>query len=212
MLSVYFYLLPLVVSKMCCRACENKLLRDSKINVSRKVRGGRNLIHVISPVWLSMTPWTAAHQVSLSFLFPRICSTSGPSSRWCHPTVSSSVAHSSCSVFPSIRVFSSESALCVRWPKYWSFSFNISTSNEYSGLTGLISLFSKGLSRVFFNTTIFQCSAFFIFSHPYMSTRKTIALTIWTFVGKVMSLLFNTLSRFLTDFLPRSRHDQSRVE
>ena len=116
------------------------------------------------------------------------------------------------SIFPSIRVFSNESTLCIRWPKYWSFSFSISPSNEYSGLisigmTGLISLQSKGLSRVFSNITvqkqsILQCSAFSIvqLSHPHMTTGKTIALTRWTFVGNVMSLLFNMLSRLVIVF------------
>ena len=102
------------------------------------------------------------------------------------------------SIFPSIRVFSNESVLYIKWPKYWSFSFRISPSNEYAGLinlglTGLISLQSKGLSRVFSNTTskasILQCSVFFIvqLSHWYMTTGKTIALTRWTFVSKVKS-------------------------
>jgi len=115
-----------------------------------------------------------------------------------------------------LRVFSSESALCIRWPKYWSFSFSSSPSNEYSGwfplgLTGLISLQSKGLSRVFPSTIVqkhqlIQQSAFFMvqLSHPYMTTGKTIALTRWTFVSQVMSLLFNILSGFVIAFLPRS--------
>ena len=121
------------------------------------------------------------------------------------------------SIFPSIRVFSNESVLHIKWPKYWSFSFSIRPSSEYSGLislgcTGWISLQSKGLSRVFFNTTvqkasILWCSAFFIvqFTHPYMTTGKTIALTRWAFVGKVVSLLFNTLSRLVIAFLPRCK-------
>ena len=114
------------------------------------------------------------------------------------------------SIFPSIRVFSNESALHIRWPKYWSFS--ISPSNEYSGLTGLISLLSKGLSRVFPSTTVwkhrfFGVSLFIVqLSHPYMTTGKTIALTIRTFVSKVISLLFNTLSRFVIALLPRSKY------
>ena len=117
------------------------------------------------------------------------------------------------SVFPSIRVFSKESALHIRWPKYWIFS--ISPSNEYSGfpllLTGLISLQSKGLSSLLqhysLKASVLWCSAFFMvqLSHCCMTTGKTIALTIWTFVGKVMSLLFNTLSRFVIAFLPRRK-------
>ena len=150
------------------------------------------------------------------------------------------------SIFPSIRVFSSESALCIRWLKYWSFSFSINPSNEhwiftklneywifmklnecwifmnieYSfnskgrfplGLTGLISLLSKGLSRVFSSTTV-QKHQFFGAQpssrsnpHLYMTTGKTIALTIWTFVSKVMPLLFNKLFRLVITFLPRSK-------
>ena len=122
------------------------------------------------------------------------------------------------SVFSSIRVFSSESTLHVRWPKYWSFSFNISSSSEYSGLISFridwFDLFvDQGalkslLKHHDLKASIFQCSAFYIVqvSHLYMTTRKTIALTIWTFVGKVMSLLFNMLSGFVIAFLPRSKH------
>jgi len=123
------------------------------------------------------------------------------------------------SIFPSIMVFSNESVPHIRWPKYWSFSFSISPSNEYSGLisftksTGLISLQSKELSRVLrvqhhsSKASILWHSAFFMLqlSHPYMTTGKTIALIRWTFIGKVMSLLFNTLSRFVIAFLPRSK-------
>ena len=121
------------------------------------------------------------------------------------------------SIFPSIRDFSNESVLCIRWPKYWSFSFSISLSNENSGLVsfktdwfGLIvvlgtlkSLFQYHSSKA----SILWCSAFLIvqLSHPYVTTGKTIALTRQTFVGKVMSLLFNTLSRFVIAFLPRSK-------
>ena len=121
------------------------------------------------------------------------------------------------SIFPSIRVFSNESALCIRWPKYWSFSFSISPSHEHSGLISfrmdwldllavqgtLKSLFQHHSSK----PSILQCSAFFIIqlSHPYMTTGKAIALTRWTFLGKVMSLLFNMLSRFVIVFLPKSK-------
>ena len=118
------------------------------------------------------------------------------------------------SIFPSIRVFSNESVLPIRWPEYSSFSFSISPSNEHSGLTGWISLQSKGLSRVFSNTTVqthqFFGAQFCVQSnsriHTYMTTGKTIALTRWTFVGKVMSLLFNMLSRLIITFLTRSKH------
>ena len=121
------------------------------------------------------------------------------------------------SIFPSIRVFSNDSALHIRWPKYWSFSFNISPSNEHSGLISfrmdwldLIEVQGtlKGLLRHHSSkASILQCSVFFIvqLSLPYMTTGKTIALTRWTFVGKVMSLLFNMLSRLVITFLPRSK-------
>ena len=121
------------------------------------------------------------------------------------------------SIFPSIRVFSNESALRFRWPKYWSFSFNISPSNEHPGLISfrmdwldplpvqgtLKSLLQHHSSKA----SILQCSAFLIvqLSLPYMTTEETIALTRQTFVGKVMSLLFNTLSRLLITFLPMSK-------
>ena len=120
------------------------------------------------------------------------------------------------SIFPSIRVFSSESALCIRWPKYWSFSFNIRPSNEYRGMISFrmdwldlleIQGTLKGLLQHHSSkASILQRSAFFIIqlSQPYMTTGKTIALTRRTFVGKVMSLLFNMLSRLVITFLPRS--------
>ena len=121
------------------------------------------------------------------------------------------------SIFPNIRVFSNESVLHIRWPKYWSFSFNITPSNEYPGLISfrmdcldflavqgtLKSLLQHHSSKA----SILWCSAFFMIqlSHPYMTTGKTKALTKWTFVGKVMSLLFNMLSRLVITFLPRSK-------
>ena len=122
------------------------------------------------------------------------------------------------SIFPSIKVFSRESVLHIRWPKFLSFCFSISSSNEYSGLISfridwfdllavqgnLKSLLQHDISK----TSVLQCPAFFMIqlSHPYMTTGKTIALTRWTFVGKVMSLLFNMLSRLVIAFLPRSKH------
>ena len=121
-------------------------------------------------------------------------------------------------IFPSVRVFSDESALHIRWPKYWNFNFNISPSNEHPGLISFrmdwLDLFAvQGtlnslLQHHSSKSSILQCSAFFIvqLSHPYMTTRKTIALTRWTFVDKVMSLLFNMLSRLVITFLPRSKH------
>ena len=122
------------------------------------------------------------------------------------------------SIFPSIRVFSNESALRTRWPKYWSFSFSISPSNEYSGLISfrtdwfdLLAVqgtFKSLLQHHSSKASILWRSAFFTvqLSHPYMTTGKTIALTRWTFVGKVMSLLYNMLLRFVIAFLLRSKH------
>ena len=117
------------------------------------------------------------------------------------------------SVFPSIRIFSKESVLCIRWPKYWSFSFSISPSNEHPGLISLDLLAVQGTLKSLLQhhsskASILECSAFFIvqLSHPYMTAGKTIALTRQTFVGKVMSLLFNMLSRLVVTFLPRSNH------
>ena len=122
------------------------------------------------------------------------------------------------SIFPGVRVFSNESVLRIRWPKYWSFSFSISPSNDYSGLISfrmdwldllavqgtLKSLLQHHSSKA----SILKCSAFLMvqLSYPYMTTGKTIALTRWNFVGKVMSLLFNMLSRLVIAFLPRSKH------
>ena len=150
---------------------------------------------------------------------PGACSNSFPSSQWCHLTISSSViAFSSClQIFPSIKVFSNESALHIRWPKDWSFSLNIGHSNKYSGLISfrmdwldlltvqgtLKSLLQHHSSKV----SVLQCSAFLIvqLSHPYMTAGKTIVLTRRSLVGKIMSLLFNMLSRLVITFLPRSK-------
>ena len=156
---------------------------------------------------------------------PRACSNSCPSGQWCHPTISSSVVpFSSCLQSFTIRVCSDESALHIKWSKYWSFSISISPSNEYSGLfplglMSLISLQSKGLSRIFSNTTV-QKHQFFsaqisLWSNSHIHTWlleklwknywKNIALTVLIFVGQVISLLFNMLSRFVIAFLPRSK-------
>ena len=122
------------------------------------------------------------------------------------------------SIFPIIRVFSNESVLCIRWPKYWNFSFSISPSNEYSGLISFridwLDLLAvqgtlKGLLQHHSSkAAILQCSTFIIvqLSHPYMTAGKTIAFTKWTFVGKIMSLLFNMLSSLVIAFLPRSKY------
>jgi len=121
-------------------------------------------------------------------------------------------------IFPSIRIFSNESTLCIRWPNYWSFSFSISPSNEHPGLISFrmdwLDLFAvQGTLKSLLQhhsskASILRRSAFFMvqLSHPYMTTGKTMALTRWTFVGKIISLLFNMLSRVVITFLPRSKH------
>ena len=175
-------------------------------------------VQSLSCVQLFATPWTAACQASLSItnsqsLLKLMSIASVMPSNYlilCHPLLLPP------SIFPSIRVFSNELALCIRWPKYWSFSFNISPSNEYSGLISfrmdwLNLLAVKGTLKSLLQhhsskASFLQCSAFFIvqLSHLYMTIGKTIALTRWTFVGKVMSLLFSMLSRLVIAFLPRS--------
>ena len=183
------------------------------------------LIHVIvvqllSHVQLFVTPWTASHQASLPF----IISQSLLKLMSIELVILSNHLILCCPLLllplisPGIKVFSNESALCIRWPKYRSFSFNISPSNEHPGPTSfridwldllavqgtLKSLLQHHSSKA----SILRRSAFFIaqLSHPYMTTGKTIALTIWTFVGKIMSLVFNTLYRCFTAFLPRSSY------
>ena len=167
----------------------------------------------------SVTTWTTARQASLSITNsqsspkPMSIESVMPSNHLilCHPLLLLP------SIFPSIRVFSKESALHIRWPKYWSFSFNISPSNEHPGLISfrmdwldllavqgtLKSLLQYQSSKA----SILWCSAFFIvhLSHPYMTTGKNMALIRRTFVGKVISLLFNMLSRLVITFLPRSK-------
>ena len=177
-------------------------------------------VQMLSRVWLFATPWTAECQSSLSITnsqsLLKLMSTESvmPSNHFilCCPLLLLP------SIFPSIRVFSNESALHIRCSKYWSFSFNISPSNKHSGLTSfrmdwldllavqgtLKSLLQHHTSKA----SILRRSAFFIIqlSHPYMTTGKTIALTRWTFVYKVVSLFLNILSRLVITFLPRSKH------
>ena len=176
-------------------------------------------VQSLSRVWLFVTPWTTAHQASLSItnsgsLLKRMAIESMmPSNHLilCLPLL---LLPSNLSQHQGLYKW----ALCIKWPKYWSFSFNISPSNEHPGLISfrmdrldllavqwtLKSLLQHHSSKA----SILQCSAFFIvqLSHPYMTTGKTIALTRWTFVGKVMSLPLNMLSRFVIAFLPRSKH------
>ena len=169
----------------------------------------------LSCVWLFVTPWTAACQVSLpitnSQILLKLMSIESvmPSNHLilCCPLL----------LLPSVRVFSRESVLCIRWPKYRSFSFHISPYNEYSGLISFrVDCFDllpvQGTltnlpwfpvqKHQFFRA---QFSLIVQLSHPYMNTGKTVALTRWTFVGKVVSLLLNILSRLVTAFLPRSK-------
>ena len=173
----------------------------------------------LSHVRLFATPWTAVRQASQSITnsrgLPKPMSIElGMPSKdliLCHPLLLPSI-------FPSIRVFSNGSAFCIRWPKYWSFSFNISPSHEHPGLVSfrmdwLDLLAVQGtckslLQHYTSKTSILWFSAFFIvqLSHPYMTTGKTIALIRRTSVDKVMSLLFNMLSRLVITFLPRSKH------
>ena len=175
-------------------------------------------VQSLTHVWLFANPWTAAPQASLSITnswsLLKLMSIESvmPSSHLilCCPLLLLPPTP------PSIRVFSSESTLCIRWPKYWSFSFNISPSNEYSGLIcfrndllGLLAVqgtLNSLLQHHSSNASILQHSAFFMvqLSHPYMTTGKTTDFTTWTFVGKVMSLLFNMLSRLVITFLPMS--------
>ena len=176
-------------------------------------------VQSLSPVRIFATPWTAACQASLSITnsqsSPKPVSTEMvmPSKHLilCRPLLLLP------SILPSIRVFSSESARCIRWPKYWSFSFNISPTNEYSGLSSfrmdwLALLAVQGTLKSLYQhhsskASILQHSDFLIvqLSHPYTTTGKTIALTRWTFVGKVMSLLCTMPSRLVITFLPRSK-------
>ena len=155
-------------------------------------------VQSLSRVWLFATPWTATRQASLSITnskrLLKLMSIESVMPSKLHPLFLL------LSVFPSKRVFSNESGLCMRWPKYWSFSFSISPSNEYSGLISfridwldLLAVQGTLKSLLQYHTSkasILQCPAFLMVqpSHPYMTTRKTIALTIWIFVGKVMSL------------------------
>ena len=185
--------------------------------------GIKQSVQSLSHVWLFVTPWTAALQPSLSFTsfmsqsLLKLMSIESvmPSNHLIllyHPLLLPP------SIIPSIRIFSNESVLPIRWPKYWSFSFSISPSNEYSGLISyridwldllavqgtLKSLLQHHSSKasVLWHSTFFMVQL----SHLYMTTGKTIDLTIQTFVGKVLSLFFNTLSRFVIAFPPRSKH------
>ena len=173
-------------------------------------------VQSLSRVWVFATPWTAACQSSLSITNSRSLlkfmsiESVMPFNHLilCHPLLLLP------SIFPSIRVFSKESVLHIRWPKYWSFSFNITPSIEqpelisfrmnWMDLLAVQGTLKSLLQHHSLKASILQRSAFFIvqLSHPYMTTAKTIALTRWTFVDKVMSMLFNLLSRLVITFLP----------
>ena len=177
------------------------------------------VVQSLSHVRFFATPWTAACQASLSITSSqsllKLMSIDlvMPSNHLilCHLLLLLP------SIFPSTKVFSNESALCIRWPKYWNFSLSISPSNEYSGpisfrmdwldLLAVQGTLKNLLQHCSSKASILWCSAFFIvqLSHPYMTTGKTIALTRWTFVDKVMSLLFNMLSKLVIAFLPRNK-------
>ena len=177
-------------------------------------------VQSLSGVWLFKTPWTTARQASLSITnsqsLPKHMSIElamlSNHLILCYPFLLLP------SIFSSIRDLSNESALRIRWPMYWSFSFNISPSYEYSGLIsfrvdwldllGLQGTLKSLLQHHSSKASVLQCSAFFTvqLSHSYMTTGKTIALTRRTFIGKVMSLLLNMLSRLIITFLPRSKH------
>ena len=177
-------------------------------------------VRSLSRVWLSATPWTAAHQASLSItnsqslLKPTFIESVMPSSHLilCRPLLLLP------SIFPSVGVFSNESALHIRWPKYWSFSFSISLSKRHPGLISFrmdwLDLLAVQVTLKSFlqhhssKASLLWHSAFYIvlLSHLYMTTGKNIALTRWKFVCKVMPLLFNMLSRLVITFLPRSKH------
>ena len=182
------------------------------------VKGNFSSVQLLSCVWLSATPWTIAHQASLSITnsqnFLKLMSLKSvmPSNHLilCCPLLLLPL------IIPSIRVFSKESVLHIGWLKHWSFSFSISPSNEYSGLILsrlVLSPWSPRDSQESspapqLKASIPLCSAFFIvqLSHPYMTTGKTIALIRWTFVCRVMSRLFNRLSRLVIAFLPSRKH------
>ena len=175
-------------------------------------------VQSLSHFWLSETPWMKHARPPCPSPIPGVHSNSCPLSQWYHPSVSSSVIPFSSHLQSfSIRVFFNESVLRIRLPKYWSFHFTISPSKEYSGLISfridwldllVVQGTLKSLLQHHSSTaSILQHSAFFMvqLSNPYVTTGKIIALSRWTFVGKVMSLLFNMLTRLVINFLPRSK-------
>ena len=180
------------------------------------VSGVEFVVQSLSPVWLCDPGTVALPGSSVLHYLPEV---SQIHVHWVSDAIQLShplLPPSPFWVFPSIKVFSDESALLMRWPKDWSFSFSISPSHEYSGLVSyridwfdLLAVqgtLKSLLQHHNLKASILQCSAFFIqISHPYVTTGKTIALTIWNFISKVMSLLFNTLYSFVIAFLPMSK-------
>ena len=176
-------------------------------------------VHLLSPVQFFANPRLQHARLPCPSPTPGVYSNSCSSSRWCYPTISSSIVPFSSRLqsLPKSGSFSNESALGIRWPKYWNFSFSISPSNKYSGLSSfrmgwfdllavqgtLKSLLQHHSSKA----SILRPSAFFIvqLSRLYVTIGNSIALTIWTFVGKVISLFFNILSMFVIAFLPSSK-------
>ena len=183
------------------------------------IRVASSSVRSLSCIWLFATPWTAARQASLSIINSQslLKLMSIKLMMPCNHLILCRPLLPLPSVFPSLRVFSSESVLPIRWPKYWSFSFSISLSNEYSGLISfriiwfdLLAVQGTLKSLLQYHSSeasVLWHSVFFLvqLSHPYMTIGKTIALTRWTFVGKVTPLLFNMLSKFAIAFLPRSK-------
>ena len=199
----------------------SRVRTESRHSIGEWLERNFSSVQSLNNVQLFVTPWTTAFWASLSITssrsLPKLMSIElvMPSNHLilCRPLLLLP------SVFPSIRVFSNESVLRNRWPKYWSFSFSINPSNEYSGLISfkmdwfdflaILGILKSLLQHHSSKTTILWCSAFFIVTtlysptHPYMTTGKTIDLTRWTFVGKVMPLFFNMLSRLVITFLPK---------
>ena len=202
--------------------CSHATLPRCTTWVSKRVAGSMFIVVVqsLSRVWLLATHGLQHTMLACPSPSPVACSNSCPLSRWCFSTISSSVIpFSSClQSFPESGSYPMSWLFCIRWPKYWSFNFNISSSNEYSGLISFridwFDLFAfQGTLKSLLQhhgskSSVLRLLAFFIvqLSHPHMTTGKTIALTIRTFVGKVMSLFFNMLSRFVIAYLPRSKH------
>ena len=208
MLLIYLASIVFLAMQYFCLE-KNILHKDKMLSIGQWVTKRFSSVQSISSVQLFATPWTAACQASLSITnpwsLPKLISIESvmPSNHLilCHPLLFPP------SIFPSIRVFYNESALHIRWPKYWSFSFNISPSSEHSGLISVkidwldLLAVQGSLKRLpqhhSSKASILWCSDFFTaqLTHPYMTTGKSIALTRWTCVGKVMSLLYNMLIR-----------------